>query len=255
MNTLIFANTKGGVSKTHLAFHVAKELASSGSKVLCLDLDQQAHLVKLLHSEEKTPLSKIIMQDLPIEDALCGIGKNLWCIYSDITIRNLNGYLLSLNMGREKMILKKVQPILHQFDFVVVDLPPGTDAITLNSYMFPGAQIIVPVTLNHLALDGLEKIENTISDVQEYLNKEVLLHRVVICRDNIEISKHAQACRKLLEDNYADVLCGTTFPHSIHYVNAALKGESILQHLQAKGLEKHMALRESIVGIITSILN
>jgi len=44
MKTIVFANHKGGCAKTTVALNVAGALASSGSRVLAVDLDQQGNL-------------------------------------------------------------------------------------------------------------------------------------------------------------------------------------------------------------------
>lgn len=52
---IVFANEKGGVGKSTLAFHTAIALADAGKKVACIDLDYaQATLSRVLNNREAT---------------------------------------------------------------------------------------------------------------------------------------------------------------------------------------------------------
>jgi chromosome partitioning protein len=54
-----------------------------------------------------------------------------------------------------------------KFDFVVIDTAPGWDSLSIN-VLFYGQELLTPVSLEVLTLQGLLDFSNRISEVQEY---------------------------------------------------------------------------------------
>src|SRR5215470_2292849 len=65
--TLCITNNKGGVGKTHTAFHLAGALAEIGHRVLVVDLDPQANLTGLLLDSALRPsIFDVLREQLPL---------------------------------------------------------------------------------------------------------------------------------------------------------------------------------------------
>lgn len=254
METLIFANSKGGVGKTHLSYHIAKNLAEKGNRVLCVDLDEQSQLVYLLHVEGTCTLYDVITLNLPIEDAVVKVSNTLYCIYSDVSLRRLEGYLMGSRIGYERVIYKKMLPVLDLFDYVVVDMPPATNLTSMNSYTFPNVKVVIPVLLSLLSIDSMKQMIDTIDEVRDAYSPDLKLGGIVVCRDNIEISKHSHDCMKVLKDNYSTHLFPGSFRHSVHYTNSSLLGQSIREYLEINGIKDKHHLGEEIDNITNYIL-
>jgi chromosome partitioning protein len=158
-------------------------------------------------------------------------------------------------IGYERIIFKKLSPILDLFDYVVIDMPPATNLTSMNSYTFPNAIVVIPVLLSLLSLDSMKQMLDTLDEVREAYNTDLKLGGIVICRDNIEISKHAHDCARVLHESYGQSLCPETFRHSVHYTNSSLLGQSIKEYLEINHIKDKNNLKESIDTITKYILH
>ena len=70
---IIFANNKGGVGKTTLAFNCAVAFAEKGYKTVLVDLDPQCNLSRLFLGEEYYIKNLFSINEKTIADVLKGV--------------------------------------------------------------------------------------------------------------------------------------------------------------------------------------
>jgi len=120
---------EGGTGKTITCVNLGASIAELGKSVLLVDLDPQASMsistginpVDLEYSMQHVmgdstfPIDKIIKEsEVP----------NLSVAPSDITLALVEVQLAS-NIGREKVLHKKLLPIKDQYDYIILDSPPA----------------------------------------------------------------------------------------------------------------------------------
>lgn len=128
-HVIVFANEKGGVGKSTLAFHHAVALASRGHKVAVIDLDRrQQSLARALGNRENT--------------ARC-LGKKLPCPRHAV-LHQPNGPQLHQEIAR----------IGSGCDFVIVDVP-GTDSPLARYAIALADTLVTPINPSHFDLDVL----------------------------------------------------------------------------------------------------
>ncbi len=63
--------------------------------------------------------------------------------------------------GRESLLRRALQNILHDFDYIILDNPPGIGLTTVNA-LVASDYYLVPVSAEYLPLVGLKNLLGTI---------------------------------------------------------------------------------------------
>src|SRR5699024_9009601 len=173
MKIYVVANQKGGIGKTTTATALASVLSKKGKKVLFVDADKQgnssdtykakiegvATLYDVLLDDDRIEISEAIQHtsngDIVASDPLLRKADKI--LYDDIdgvfrlddTLKKLNGY-----------------------DYVVIDTNPSIDAI-LKSCLIACDEVIIPVTADRYALQGLSQLHEAITSIKRRQNTDL----------------------------------------------------------------------------------
>lgn len=178
---IAFANQKGGVGKTTTCVNLGAGFASLGYKTLIIDMDPQANaslhlgikIYELTHSMYDVLISDVnissIISETPIE--------RLKIAPSHI---NLSGAEIELvNMiGRERVLKEKLDEMINDYDYILIDCPPSLGLLTLNS-LTTAQYLIIPLQTEFFALEGMDKLMKTIKIVRGKLNHSLKILSIV----------------------------------------------------------------------------
>lgn len=203
-------NMKGGVGKTTLTVNLAASLAKDYQKrVLVVDLDTQIsatlslvspHDFSKLRKEKRTLkhlvndfIQPIDQKSLPIQDIIkpyIGNLKGLDLLPGDLEI--YDEYMVSEVLHRKAMHLGKdnfeevwnklekilvlgiLQPVMKDYDFIVLDCAPGYNLLT-RSALVATDYYILPAKPEPLSLIGIQLLERRINQLREsYKNEDPL---------------------------------------------------------------------------------
>lgn len=132
---IVFANEKGGVGKSTLAFHTAVSLARDGEKVLAIDLDRrQLSLARALDNRVATARSLGIALPSPIS----------------LVFEYQSGAMLAQEIAR----------VGSDCSTIVIDVP-GTDSPIARRAIAMADKLITPVNANFVDLDGIARFSPT----------------------------------------------------------------------------------------------
>lgn len=130
---IVFANEKGGVGKSTLAFHCAIALCDSGAKVAVVDLDlRQKSLSACIDNRNRT--ARCLAIDLPAPN--------------QVVLQQQNGAQLSQEIAR----------IGRNCDFILIDLP-GHDSAVARYAIALADKIVTPINSSCIDLDLLGKFD------------------------------------------------------------------------------------------------
>ena len=175
---LVIANQKGGVAKTTTAVNLASALGTQlGKRVLLLDLDPQAGCA-LCIGMDTTSLRKSIYNVLvePLTPITAVISKTSYGYHFAPSNIDLAAAELQLKemMAREFILQRKLQPILPNYDFIIIDTPPTLGLLTINA-LSAAHFVLIPMACQYMALRGLDTLLSTINQVQTDLNPQLAL--------------------------------------------------------------------------------
>lgn len=169
-------NHKGGVGKTTSAINIGAGLVELGQKVLLIDLDPQANLTLSLGiPRQKYTIYESIRGESELAPYTVKEGMDV--ITSSLDLSGAEMELIN-EAGREYILRELFEPVLEEYDFIIIDCPPSLGLLTLNA-LTTSDYVYIPLQTEFLALQGLAKIKQVIDKVRFRLNKRLVIGGVI----------------------------------------------------------------------------
>lgn len=171
MRRIAFVNEKGGTGKTTLAVHVAAWLARARNlRVLLLDLDTQGHAGKTLGLDvrEIQPNVFHFLTDPAVDLAQVRHGTEVPGLSVVPAYKQMAGLAQALgtSAGAEERLRERLDASSGEHDVVVLDGPPSL-GLSVTSMLVAATEVVIPVALTYLALDGCAEVARTVERVAE----------------------------------------------------------------------------------------
>ncbi len=175
MRTISIINLKGGCAKTLSSVNIAHILSSVYSKkVLLIDNDKQGDASKLLNRHSYTrPGTAEIMTDRDID--MSAVIQSTDYERLDIVTANMNlltatlTVMLDQKRPQHNRFKKALEQVEGNYDFCVIDNAPDINISTINA-LAASDDVLVPVTIDDFAIDGLKELVEQINNTREDLN-------------------------------------------------------------------------------------
>lgn len=201
---ITFANQKGGVAKSTTAEAFAASLTARGYAVLMVDMDAQPGNLSMHVGADKSLPGAFELLELRRSTR----EKALRCIqptrsFGDLICANeeLNNVDKTLNsrLGRELMLKRALEPILGDYDFVVVDTPPALQVRTLNG-IAAADDVVVPCMADASSVAGMQTVLEYVAEVGEYVRgAEPRVAGIVVTRYDARNSLEPEILNQIAE--------------------------------------------------------
>lgn len=228
MKLVSVVNQKGGTGKTTTVISLGAVLALEGKKVLLIDLDPQGNLSYSLGINQfETTIGDIITGEAPVEKGILTIeGEGLDIIPSTIALADTELTLSSLDNREFK--LKNSLEGLTNYDYVIIDCPPSFSLLTVNSLTLSD-EVIIPLQMTALSLQGLELISDTINKVKDNLNAKLnILGILPVMIDKRR--KLSNEVREYIEENFDIPLFDSYIRNNVRAAEAPSFGQSVINY-------------------------
>ncbi len=202
MIVFVVANQKGGIGKTTTATNLAGILGKK-KKTLLIDADPQCNSTHTYEAkvEDVATLYDVIIdsEKLPIVEAIQHT-ENGDIVASDPLLAKAEKLLDGDVEGFYR--LKDALDELSGYEYVVIDTAPSLNVILYNA-LIAADQVIIPVTADSYAMQGIDQLSETIMAVKRRQNRELEIAGLLLVkyagRSNLEkttreaIAEHAKA--------------------------------------------------------------
>src|SRR6266700_2680660 len=212
MKVVSFSIFKGGTGKTTTTVSTAAALAKEGKRVLLVDLDQQASATRYLDldPEAMPSLYEVFMGLKSAQAAIRQTKFGIDVLPSHVLLAAIEE---ALEPGDEQKLSAMLNPLKNEYDFILIDTPPGKAMLAFNG-LAAADLIVIPASAERMAVDG---VADLITHVQKIIwNKYALSHQElrILFTMYRSTTTHSPAiianARKIWRDNILSV----KIPHS-----------------------------------------
>jgi chromosome partitioning protein len=173
MKVVSFSIFKGGTGKTTSTVSTAAALVKKGKKVLIVDLDQQASATRYLDldPEQSPSLYEVFTGAKPAQLAIRKSASKIDILASHVLMAAIEE---ALEPGDELKLSEFLTPLKANYDFILIDNPPGKAMLAFNG-LAAADLIIIPASSERMAVDG---VADLITHVQKIMwSKFALTHQ------------------------------------------------------------------------------
>ncbi|HPF08771.1 MAG: AAA family ATPase [Candidatus Cloacimonetes bacterium] len=246
---ITIVNQKGGVGKTTTTVNLAAALAVLEKRVLLIDLDPQGNATSGVGIDKENV-------ELQVYDALIGresIHKcilptstsNLFCIPGNI---NLTGAEIELvhEFAREHKLKEALQPIVNEWDYILIDCPPSLGLLTVNA-MTASTDVLVPIQCEYYALEGVSQLLTTIRLIQKNLNPSLNILGILLTMFDKRVNLSMQVAKEV-HRYFKEKVFRSVIPRNIKLTEAPSFGKPIfLYDIRSPGAMSYLSLANEVV--------
>jgi len=232
MKVAAVANQKGGVAKTTTVQSLSVALAQQGQQVLAVDLDPQACLTYSFGVDPdslRASLHDVLVRRTKTADVIVPVAdvSGLSLVPATIDLAGAEVHLLS-KTGREHVLKRALEPVLADFDVLLIDCPPSLGVLTINGLTAAEA-VLIPLQCEALSHRGVGQLLETIDDVRMFANADVRVLGVLATMFDGR-TRHSRHILDEVGHRYGLEVWEPPIPKSVRFAEGPMMGRSILQH-------------------------
>ena len=222
-------NQKGGVGKTTTTINLGAALAEHGRRVLLVDFDPQGALSVGLgiqpHELDATVYNLLMERSLTAHDIIIKTrvdGMDL--LPSNIDLSGAEVQLVH-EVGREFILGRALQPVLGDYDVILIDCQPSLGLLTVNALACADG-VIVPLECEYFALRGVALLMETIDKVSSRLSPKLAIDGVLATMYDSR-TLHTREVLAGVVEGFGDRVYHTVISRTVRFPDATVAGEPI----------------------------
>lgn len=250
-NIISICNRKGGVGKTVTAVNLGAYLAALGKYVLLVDIDPQANATSgmgidsddLERSIYHSLIGKVHPKDIIKKTRIFGYD----ILPSSFDLAGATVELVNLE-DREYNLLKLLDRVRLDYDYIIIDCPPSLELLTLNG-LVAADTVIIPVQCEYYSLQGLNQLLRAINLIQENLEGNIKTVGTLLTMYDRGI-RLARQVRREVQRSFPKHVFKTIIPRDVKLAEAPCFGKTILQYdHKSYGAKAYLELSKEILKL------
>jgi len=244
-------NQKGGVGKTTTTINLGAALAEYGRRVLLVDFDPQGALSAGLgvpsNEFEISMYDLLIKDDVTARDILVETDtEGLDLLPSNIDLSGAEVALVT-EVGREQTLLRKLAPLLDEYDYVLIDCQPSLGLLTVNA-LVASSSVLVPLECEYFALRGVKLLMDTVEKVKARLNPRLTVEGFVATMYDAR-TLHSREVLSTLVGAFGEKVFHTVISRTVKFPDATVSGQPITSFApNSPGAEAYRALARELLA-------
>lgn len=229
---LAMCNQKGGVGKTTSTINLGAALAGYGRRVLLVDLDPQGALSAGLgiasHELDHTIYNLMLEPSTRLTDVLVPTGiEGVDLIPANIDLSAGEVQLIN-EVGREHTLTRALRPVLHAYDYILIDCQPSLGLLTINA-LTCAQGVIIPLAAEWFSLRGVHLLVDTIEKVQARINPDLAVAGVLVTMYDGR-TVHSREVVGMLDQRFGDTVYDTIISRTVKFPETTVAGEPITSY-------------------------
>ena len=222
-------NQKGGVGKTTTTINLGAALAQFGRRVLLVDFDPQGALsvgLGIQPHELDFTVYNVLMErgtsasEVVVKTSVAGMEL----LPSNIDLSGAEVQLVH-EVGREFVLGGVLEPLLPEYDVVLIDCQPSLGLLTVNALACADG-IIVPLECEYFAMRGVALLTETIDKVSRRINPRLAMDGLLATMYDSR-TLHSREVLTRVVDRFGDEVFHTVISRTVRFPDATVAGEPI----------------------------
>jgi chromosome partitioning protein len=226
---IAMCNQKGGVGKTTTTINLGAALADYGRKVLLVDFDPQGALSVGLGVNpmelDQTIYNALMEKRVSVDDVLLKTNvAGMDLVPSNIDLSAAEVQLVG-EVAREQTLKRIIDPVLDDYDVVLIDCQPSLGLLTINA-LTAAHGVIVPLECEFFSLRGVALLIQTIDKVKERLNPQLELEGILATMYDGRTLHGREVLARVVEA-FGDRVFHTVISRTVRFPETTVAGEPI----------------------------
>jgi chromosome partitioning protein len=222
-------NQKGGVGKTTTTINLGAALAELGRRVLLVDFDPQGALSVGLgiqpHELDATVYNLLMERGLTAHDVIIKTRVNgMDLLPSNIDLSGAEVQLVH-EVGREFVLGRALQPVVPDYDVILIDCQPSLGLLTVNALACADG-VLVPLECEYFALRGVALLMETIDKVRSRISPKLSIDGLLATMYDSR-TLHTREVLAGVVEGFGDRVYHTVISRTVRFPDATVAGEPI----------------------------
>jgi chromosome partitioning protein len=222
-------NQKGGVGKTTTTINLGAALAEFGRRVLLVDFDPQGALSVGLgiqpHELDLTVYNLLMERGARVSDVVVKTSvAGMELLPSNIDLSGAEVQLVH-EVGREFVLGGILEPLLPDYDIILIDCQPSLGLLTVNALACADG-VLVPLECEYFAMRGVALLTETIDKVSRRINARLVMEGLLATMYDSR-TLHSREVLTRVVDRFGDEVFHTVISRTVRFPDATVAGEPI----------------------------
>jgi len=244
------SNQKGGVGKTTTSVNLAASLGVLEKRVLLIDVDPQANATSALGlsiENTKNNTCQLFLTNNAINKCIVKTNSpNLDIIPSHIDLFRVELEITDKNK-LEYSLKQSISLLETSYDFIIIDCSPSLGVLTINA-LVAADSVIIPIQCEYFALEGLNKLMNTIRCLQKKHNLSLTIEGLLLTMYDSRLLLSNQIVKEV-QKHFHSMVFQTIIQRNTRLGEAPSYGKSIINYdINCKGATNYLSLAKEIIN-------